>query len=118
MQARYYMPLLTLQMFVILHGITSLGWNKFVKKWLRRSLVIFFFGLQIAGIYTLISSYYDVWPLTTLISQMSQYKPWFAKGDWWYLWGGMYIISILYLTYIAIFPTRKTKLQSTSKKVL
>lgn len=103
MQARYYMPLLTLQMFIILHGITSLGWIKPIKKWLRRGLIIFFLGLQLAGIYTLISSYYDLSSFNVLISQMSQYKPWFAKGDWWYLWGGLYLFSLIYLTWTTVF---------------
>jgi len=109
MQARYYMPLLTLQMFLLLHGITSLGFTKKLKKYLRQGLVLFFLSLQLAGIYTLASSYYDLWPINTLISQMSQYKPFFAKGEWWYLWGALYIVSLLTLTHFALF-THKQKL--------
>lgn len=105
MQARYYMPLLVTQMALMLIGLTELGWNERVKEWIRRGLILFFLGLQLTAIYTVASSYYDLSSLSSFITQASQYKPWFAKGNWWYLWITGYLGSIIYLTKQALKPT-------------
>ncbi len=105
-QARYYFPTISAHLALLLFGFTSLGWNKRVGEWLRKVLVIFFISLHLAGLYTLASSYYDLWPLSTFITQASQYKPFFAKGAWWYLWGGLYLVSLIYLSLKTLFqPT-------------
>lgn len=103
-QARYFFPTIVAHMAVILTGITSLGWNKTVRIWLRRLLVIMFVWLQLGGLWRVITVYYDVSSVQTLFHQMSQYKPALAKGDIWYLWVIMYTVSILYLTKTALFP--------------
>ena len=97
-QPRYYLPLLTTQMFLLLTGLLELGWTQKIKNIITLGLVIFFLGLHITSLYTQISSYYDLWPLTTLFTQMSQYKPFFAKGAWWYLWVPLYFTGITSFT--------------------
>jgi len=98
LQARYYMPLLITQMTFILIGLTNLGWNKVSKEWIRKGIIIFFMGLQLTSFYVQLKSYYDLVPLSTLIDQISQYKPIFAKGNWWYLWFPLYFTGIITTT--------------------
>lgn len=111
-QARYYYPVISAHMILMLYGLTSLGWNNKISNLVRRGVFLFFVGLQLAGIYTLITSYYDLWPLTTFITQASQYKPFFAKGAWWYLWIALYVYAISSVTYYGL---KNDKAKKTSK---
>lgn len=95
LQARYYMPLLVSQMYLFLLGLTNLGWNQKVKEWIRIAVIVFFLGLQLASFYVQLNSYYDLSSPSILITQISQYKPWFAKGTWWYLWFPLYFVGII-----------------------
>lgn len=108
LQPRYYLPLLISQMYLFYLGLESLGWNKQAKEWIRRFVIFFFLGLQLTSFYTQLKSYYDVYPLNTLIHQISQYKPFFAKGAWWYLWFPIYFASTIY---IAIFTLKSDQLK-------
>lgn len=102
LQPRYYLPLLITQMYLFLVGLTSLGWNKQVKEWVRRGIVLFFLGLQLTSFYVQLTSYYDLYSLSTLIDQISQYKPFFAKGIWWYLWFPLYFAGIITTMLLAL----------------
>jgi 4-amino-4-deoxy-L-arabinose transferase-like glycosyltransferase len=94
-QARYFFPTLIPHMALLLTGILSLGWNKLSRRYLRYTLIAIFFALQLGGLYRLLSVYYDLSSLHTFITQISQYKPDILKGNWWYLWGGIYAISLI-----------------------
>lgn len=108
LQPRHYLPLLISQMVLFLTGLTTLGRNQKVKEWIRVGVIIFFLGLQLTSFYVQIKSYYDLTSLTTLINQISQYKPWFAKGSWWYLWFPLYFAGIITtLTYALKGDTKK-----------
>ena len=96
-QARYFFPTIVAHMTILMTGIISLGWNTASRKWLRRILILLFIWLQLGGIWRIITIYYPGLSLSEIISQASQYKPIFAKGNWWYLWGGIYLVSIFYL---------------------
>ncbi len=96
-QSRYFFPTILAQMALLLTGILSLGWNDTSRLWLRRMLLVFFIWLQLGGIWRLVTSYYDTSSLSTFITQASQYKPLFAKGNWWYLWLGIYLASLTVL---------------------
>lgn len=109
MQARYYMPLLITQMALMLIGLLELGWNKRVKTNICQGLVIFFLGIQLTSLYVQITSYYDIWPLTTLVQQASQYKPFFAKGAWWLLWIILYFIGIRTFVIMSTSKNKKAK---------
>jgi len=108
-QARYFFPTISAQMALLMIGILSLGWNAKIRTWLRCGLVLFIVWMQLGGLWRLITSYYDVSSVQTFITQASQYKPAFAKGDWWYLWSGLYIVSILYLTFLGMVGIKAKK---------
>lgn len=109
-QARYFFPTISAQMALLMIGILSLGWSARIRIWLRRGLIIFIVWMQLGGLWRLITSYYDVSSVQSFIMQASQYKPWFAKGQWWYLWIGMYLLSLGYLTVIGLKKSsKKTK---------
>lgn len=102
LQARYYMPLLISQMGLLLMGLTSLSWNEVSRDWIRKGIIIFFVTLQLSSLYTQLSSYYDFTTLPIFIDQLSQYKPFFAKSIWWYLWFPLYFAGIITTTIIAL----------------
>lgn len=94
-QARYFFPVIIPQMALMLLGLVSFGWNMFTRRLLAIALSTFFLWLQLGGIWRLLTSYYDMSSLSTFITQVSQYKPVFAKGNWWYLYLAIYILSCL-----------------------
>jgi len=96
-QARYFFPTIVAHMALLMTGIISLGWTPKLRKWLRLLLVVLFLWLQLGGIWRIISIYYPAISLEGIIIQASQYKPDFAKGNWWYLWGSIYLLSLYYL---------------------
>lgn len=100
-QARYFFPTLVAQLALLQTGILSLGWSLRLRTLLRRGLILFFLWLQIGGFWHLLSIYYDTNNISTLITQLSQYKPLFAKGSWWYLWGTVYITSLITLVWFS-----------------
>lgn len=108
-QARYFFPTISAQMALLMIGILSFGWTAGIRTWLRHGLVVFIVWMQLGGLWRMITSYYDVSSVQSFIIQASQYKPWFAKGDWWYLWGGLYIAAIIYLTWIGIVGIKARK---------
>lgn len=82
-QGRYFFPLITAHMGIILIGLISLIPQKYIK--LERLFLLLITTLSISlnfvGIYTIITSYYDTSGLNSLIIQMSQYKPSYFKGQ-------------------------------------
>ena len=113
LQARYFLPLLTTQLFLLLHGLTCLSNIGWIKEKIRVGIVIFFLFLHLSGLFTQLSAYYDFSSWTTFLSQISQYKPFFAKGNWWYLWLTLYLTGIIAtcrLVFSSLFlPTMKQK---------
>lgn len=99
-QARYFFPVIVAQISLLFIGIISLGWSRVSRLILRRALVCLFILLQLGGLWRLLSSYYNLSSLNTFIVQVSQYKPDFAKGNFWYLWIGLYLVSLLSLAII------------------
>lgn len=95
LQARYYMPLLSTQLALIYLGLQNLTSSKYFSQLIVNGLLVFFALMHLAGFYTQLSGYYDFTSLTTFIDQISQYKPWYAKGAWWYLWFILYSLGII-----------------------
>ncbi len=93
-QARYFFPTISAQMSLLMIGILSFGHNKIVRTWLRKGLVVFIVWMQLGGIWRLLGSYYDLSNFNNFMTQISQYKPDFLKGDWWYLWILIYLSSV------------------------
>ncbi len=101
-QARYLFPTISAHMALLMIGILSLANSQKVQGWLLRGLGIFIIWMQLGGIWRLITSYYDVASIQLFITQASQYKPAYAKGEWWYLWISLYVLSLVYLTWTTL----------------
>lgn len=110
-QARYLFPTISAQMALLMIGVLSLGWTPKLRLWLRRGLVIFILWIQLGALWRLLSSYYDLSSLNIFITQASQYKPDFAKGDLWYLYLVLYLLSLASIVYLnfAKKPIKKKK---------
>lgn len=93
-QARYFFPTISAQMSLLMIGMLSLGPTKNIRTILRKGLIIFIVWIQIGGMWRLLGSYYDMANINNFIIQISQYKPEFLKGDWWWLWITIYLGSI------------------------
>lgn len=102
LQARYYIPLLSTQLALIYLGIKNLTANVRYSGFLVSGLLIFFLSMHLAGFYTQLSGYYDFTSFTNFIDQLSQYKPWYAKGEWWYLWFATYVFSITSVVWLIL----------------
>lgn len=85
-QGRYYLPLVTAHMALLMVGLSAFGIKDWMKTWIIRGLVVWFLAMQTIGLYTILSIYYQLQPVDTLIDQISQYKPAYAKGILWYMW--------------------------------
>jgi hypothetical protein len=108
-QSRYFFPTLVAHMALLLTGITSLAWNKHIYTWTLRGLAVFIIWMQLGGSWRLITSYYDTSSIQIFITQASQYKPFYAKGEWWYVWIALYLLSLGYLSYSSLRALPKTK---------
>ena len=108
-QARYFFPTILAHMALIQTGLLSFGWNKRAQAWINRGLALLFIWLQLGGLWTVIRSYYSTLNLYTFIIQVSQYKPFYAKGNWWYLWFGIYSLSLTYMTSLLVFKNHNSK---------
>ncbi len=106
-QARYLFPTIAAQMALLIVGISSLVDREWYRRLSYLVLGLFMIWMQLGGIWRLFTSYYDVSSLQVFITQASQYKPSFAKGDWWYLWILLYLGSIAYLA-IKVLTTKET----------
>lgn len=108
-QARYFFPTILSHMAIMQIGILSIGWSKKFANWLRCGLICLFLWLQLGGIWRILSVYYDTSSLSSLITQLSQYKPALAKGNWWYLWIAIYFTSLIYLIGTSLKSEKSTK---------
>jgi len=94
-QGRYYFPVIIPQMILLSLGIKEI-FGLFGKIAAKLSLIIlslWFIILNFIALYTVASSYYNIANLKIFIIQASQYKPFFAKGNW--------LIGVLMLYLIA-----------------
>lgn len=108
LQARYYMPLLSTQLALIYVGISSLTSHRAYSRLLINVLIVFFVLMHLAGVYTQLSGYYDLGSMSLFIDQISQYKPDYAKGNWWYLWSILYSLGIITILKTSLNQKSKT----------
>lgn len=101
-QARYYFPMLTAHMTLLLAGIMGFTSNNKIQMYSSKLILGFFILLQLAGIYTIAKSYFDLSSIQSLFIQASQYKPLFAKGGMWWIWSTVYALGIGYAAYQVI----------------
>lgn len=96
-QGRYFFPTIVAHMGLILFGLIQLVPQKW-QRWLIFLLIGWWISLSHIGLWTVLKSYYQLWPLETLWHQASQYKPFFFKSYWWFLWLGLYLVGLAGLT--------------------
>ena len=73
------------------HGLAP---KKFIR-WVVLLLSGWWIALSLIGLWVVIKAYYQVWPLQSLWWQMSQYKPFWFKVEWWFLWLALFLIAVL-----------------------
>lgn len=108
-QARYYMPILSTQMLILIYGLRGFSPSQGYHSWVNRFLILFFTILVLVGTYTAASSYYDLSSVSTFITQVSQYKPVFAKGSWWYLYIPLYFAGVITMIAHALRQSKSKK---------
>lgn len=80
-QGRYFFPLISVHMLILIVGWQSIFPNKWrLKLWGTKILGILMITLNLYAVYIVAKTYYDFPPFLTLVIQASQYKPWFFKG--------------------------------------
>jgi hypothetical protein len=102
-QARYFFPTIVAHMSILITGVMSLTSKVKIQKIFRFGLVIIFTWLQLGATWHIITMYYPVQNLSELVTMASQYKPGFIKGEWWYVWVSVYVVSLLYLLKTLLF---------------
>lgn len=82
-QGRYFFPLITAHMGILLLGfwqIFRLMFKKYASIGIY-ALILFFIFFNNFSLFYVASSYYDISNLSTFIKQVSQYKPLIIKGN-------------------------------------
>ncbi|OGG16299.1 hypothetical protein A3D77_02470 [Candidatus Gottesmanbacteria bacterium RIFCSPHIGHO2_02_FULL_39_11] len=103
-QGRYYFPVVTILTYLFLKGWNSLIPEKFkkVKEGFIKLIAVLTVIFSIYGLYTLLSSYYDILPVSRFLVEASQYKPWFTKGYFLIFYLTMYVLCMMLLIYLII----------------
>jgi 4-amino-4-deoxy-L-arabinose transferase-like glycosyltransferase len=101
-QGRYFFPTIVAHMALIIVGLTSLVPRK-LERWLLALLSGWWLVLSGIGLYIVLAAYYQLWPLQHLWWQVSQYKPFWFKAEWWFVWIGLFGIALtgLIMSFIA-----------------
>lgn len=109
-QGRYFFALISSQMVILLLGWQAIFPDKWQLKYRSvKILGLLMISLNFYALYTVGKTYYDVLPLSTLINQLSQYKPWFSKGiSIVILWLVYIIASLKFLIKYIRYPHEKT----------
>lgn len=98
-QGRYFFPLISGQMIVILLGLRTIlpkMWK--MREWGIKLLGIGMMVLNVYGYYTVAKAYYNVSTFDRFITQASQYKPIFAKGPMFLMWFFFYLAACTFLS--------------------
>ena len=94
-QGRYFFPVLTAHMGLMLLGIRELVSQKFSQLMMKLCIV----GMAILhtiSLHTIANNYYQLQPLSSLVLQMSQYKPVFLKTPYLFAWVSIYGLLSIY----------------------
>ncbi len=89
LQGRYFFPNLAAHLTLIAFGFWNIS-NRY-KINILKVMTIAMIALNTIGLYTVIHSYYQVFPISVLITQASQYKPLVFKGLGLVAWVAIYI---------------------------
>lgn len=100
-QGRYYFPTITAHMMLLFIGLISLVPNKWIalKQTWSKILGLGMILLNLIALWTIASGYYDLSDLRAFTTQVSQYKPYFYKGDFAIFWITTFTILLLAFIY-------------------
>lgn len=78
LQGRYFFPLISLHMAILLAGWWSLGVKK-IARWIPTLIATIFSGFNLFMLWYVLGSYYHKSPISQFVIELSQYKPEIAK---------------------------------------
>lgn len=117
-QGRYFFPLISTQMLLILIGIRSVLPRFLNLKILGTKLLgLSMIGLNIYALYFVASTYYDVSSLRSFILQASQYKPWFVKNGYFEICIILFLITLILGTVYPLLMLDNKDNHTLSKKI-
>lgn len=98
-QGRYFFPVISSHMILIIIGILGFIPQKFVKMnhYLVITVVLMMITVNFIALWTLINTYYTLSNFNLLLIQISQYKPLYFKGNFLILWLVLYLFSLILL---------------------
>ncbi len=101
-QGRYFFPVISTHMLILLIGVQTLfSIRSWIQEWGIKILGCAMIILNGYGLYTVAKAYYDLSSNSSFIIQVSQYKPWFIKGNYFVF---LLIITILITLFGVIIP--------------
>ncbi len=77
-QGRYFFPLISTQMALLVLGWWQMG-GKWLQGWFARIIAVIVVSLNLFSLWYVLGAYYDRFPLSRLVMEISQYKPEFLK---------------------------------------
>lgn len=88
LQGRYFFPVIAAHMALLIYGLVTLIPSRFLRlqEWGIKILGLGMVILNLIVLGILVNSYYDWSSISTLVNQMSQYKPFYFKGNWLAFW--------------------------------
>lgn len=103
-QGRYFFPLISSQMVILLLGWQAIFPNKW-QLWGKKILGLLMISLYFYALYTIAKTYYDISNFGNFLLQASQYKPWFFKDVYLSgIWITFFITIILFLLEYIRYP--------------
>lgn len=107
-QGRYYFPLITSHMIILLIGwYTLFSWSKKLRNLLVLLLEISMIFLNFIALYTVSVTYYNLNSFNVFIKQVSQYKPWFVKGPVLFLVFILLLLAVAKVIYLQAVAFKK-----------
>ncbi len=117
-QGRYYFPLISTHMIILLIGWQSLFvWIKKLKYLPFLFLEISMITLNFVALYTISVTYYSLSSFSVFISQVSQYKPWFVKGPVLIFIFILLLITLIKLIYQQVISLRNMEMKLKSDAI-
>lgn len=109
-QGRYFFPVISVHMLMLLIGFSQLFPTKMrFKEFGIKLLGILMIILNFFALYTVGKTYYSLWPISTFIIQVSQYKPLLIKGYGFIIvFVGFLISMLIFLLKYMTYQSKKT----------
>lgn len=109
-QGRYLFPTIAIYMMMLFIGWRQIfSFNATLRRWSIFALPLLMIFLNIYALYTVAKTYYDISSFTLFLTQSSQYKPWFFKGQ--YLIFLMLILMLSIIAFLYMYMTSGEKVK-------